>query len=415
MKRDLGIYVGDADGTKGGSLILNPTTGAINVRLDCIKLPMTDQMLHKYFDSRLRIMDTRPISTKIQGATIDFEDPKLLNALSQEERNATTLPLRVSWTDLDHGAAHGGDNDEAKSSDTTSIGELGPRKSSTIPLGETTKRNLRSNSKVMFATALVNSIAEHPFLIQKVYADGAKVTVGKALNMLDAKRWIDALQVEINQMVDTGTLQAIDSSMVPSGSTVINSTMVLKKKPDKYKARLCACGNELKGQISETYSPTIGALTYATVHQIAIIDRMKVRIIDTIGAFLYQDYPQDQNALYVRMPAKVMEACSIPYSTLYRVKKYIYGLPDSGLAYYRAYSQLLTECGYKKSRSDPCLFLKVSADLKEKIYIWIHVDDTFCAASSEELLDVLERDIKKKFNVTVNKNVESYIIFGYQL
>ena len=47
-------------------------------------------------------------------------------------------------------------------------------------------------------------------------------------------------------------------SDLPSNATVINSTMVLRKKPDKYKARLCACGNELKGQISETYSPTIG-------------------------------------------------------------------------------------------------------------------------------------------------------------
>jgi hypothetical protein len=222
------------------------------------------------------------------------------------------------------------------------------------------------------------------------------------------------LQVEIDQMVDTGTLEAIDARVIPSGATVINSTMVLKKKPDKYKARLCACGNELKGQVAETYSPTIGALTYATVHQIVIIDRMHVRIIDTIGAFLYQDYPQDNNALYVRMPAKVMEACSIPCGTLYRVKKYIYGLPDSGLAYYRAYSQLLTECGYKKSRSDPCLFLKISADLKEKVYVWIHVDDTFCAASNEELLDALEHDIKKKFNVTVNKNVESYLGINFK-
>ena len=52
--------------------------------------------------------------------------------------------------------------------------------------------------------------------------------------------------------------------------------MVLKKKPDKFKARLCACGNELKGQIAETNSPTISALTYSTVHQLCIIDRMEV-------------------------------------------------------------------------------------------------------------------------------------------
>ena len=42
MKRDLGIYLGDADDTKRGVLFLNPTTGAIDVRLDFIKLELTD-------------------------------------------------------------------------------------------------------------------------------------------------------------------------------------------------------------------------------------------------------------------------------------------------------------------------------------------------------------------------------------
>ena len=55
--------------------------------------------------------------------------------------------------------------------------------------------------------------------------------------------------------------------------------MVLRIKPDKHKARLCACGNGLKGQIAGIYSPTIGALTYSIVHQIAIIDRMHLRIL----------------------------------------------------------------------------------------------------------------------------------------
>ena len=44
LRRDLGICLGDALGTKRGSLILNPTTGAVSVRLDCIKLELTDEM-----------------------------------------------------------------------------------------------------------------------------------------------------------------------------------------------------------------------------------------------------------------------------------------------------------------------------------------------------------------------------------
>ena len=187
---------------------------------------------------------------------------------------------------------------------------------------------------------------------------------------------MEALNSEIKQLLDTGTLRAVKLSDVPANASLINSTMVLRKKPDKYKARLCACGNELKGQIAEIYSPTIGALTYSVVHQIAIIDRMHVRIIDTVGAYLYQTYPSSLPAIYIKMPFKVMEACKIPPNVVYRIEKYIYGLPDSGRAYYQAYSTLLVNSGYIKSKSDPCLFLKFYPNSDDRIYIWVHVDDT---------------------------------------
>ena len=41
------------------------------------------------------------------------------------------------------------------------------------------------------------------------------------------------------------------------------------------------------------------------VHQIAII----YRIIDTVGAYLYQTYPSSLPVIYIKMPVKVMEAC----------------------------------------------------------------------------------------------------------
>ena len=156
--------------------------------------------------------------------------------------------------------------------------------------------------------------------------------------------------------------------MLEPGATIINSTMILVQKPDdKKKARLCACGNELKGKIADLYSPTIGALTYSTVHQIAVIDRMKVRIIDTVKAYLYQSYPDSSSPIYIRIPAKVMNALQIPEDTVYRIKKYIHGLPDFGRAYYLAYAKLFQNAGYKKAKSDPCLFYKIIGD--ERIYI----------------------------------------------
>ena len=85
-------------------------------------------------------------------------------------------------------------------------------------------------------------------------------------------------------------------------------------------------------------SPTIGALT----NSIAVINRMCVRIIDTVEAYLYQTYPTTLPAIFIKMPVKVMEALHIPFDVVHRIEKYIYGLPDSGRAYYQAYSYLST-------------------------------------------------------------------------
>ena len=73
MRRDLGIDLGDTDDTKRGFLILNPTTSAVQVRLDSIKHELTDQMLQSYYDLRRRLSDARPSIIRIKDTNIDFE------------------------------------------------------------------------------------------------------------------------------------------------------------------------------------------------------------------------------------------------------------------------------------------------------------------------------------------------------
>ena len=134
-----------------------------------------------------------------------------------------------------------------------------------------------------------------------------------------------------------------------------------------------------------------------------------MRIIDTVGAYLYQTYPDTLPPIYIKMPVKVMQACNIPDDVVYRIEKYIYGLPDSGRAYYQAYAKLLVDSGYVKSKSDPCLFLKFSSSSEDRIYIWVHVDDTFVAATTTDLLDEFETVVKSQFKITVKSDVDLYL------
>jgi hypothetical protein len=78
--------------------------------------------------------------------------------------------------------------------------------------------------------------------------------------------------------------------------------------------------------------------------QLAIYDQMHMCSIDTVGAFLHLEYPESLKLLYIIPPKAVAEVCNLNFKETYQVKKYIYGLPDSGRAYYIAYS---ISSGYK--------------------------------------------------------------------
>ena len=55
-----------------------------------------------------------------------------------------------------------------------------------------------------------------------------------------------------------------------------------------------------------------------------------LEFISTRPLLLYQLSTVHQNVCEI-------EACNIPSDFVYRIEKYIYGLPDSGRAYYQAY------------------------------------------------------------------------------
>ena len=110
---------------------------------------------------------------------------------------------------------------------------------------------------------------------------------------------------------------------------------------------------------------------------------MHIQMVDTKAAYLCQDYPADATPLYIKLPKRVAIASNLNPDQTYRVKKYIYGLPDAGRAHYDAYCEHLTQHCYVRTVSDLCLFTKVLAP-NRRVYMWIHVDDTLIAADRLE-------------------------------
>ena len=258
---------------------------------------------------------------------------------------------------------------------------------------------------------------------QEVVINAAKVrtddnpTVTKALRQPDAPQWRVAIKSEvITNLIGSGTLEKVKS--VPPNEKITHLTMQMKKKylpdgeVDKHKARCCFRGDQMEKNYTETYSPTISNLTLAIIQNIAVIDGMHQAVVDTVGAYLQQDYPANLKQLYVKIDRDSAEISGLNPRQIYLVRKYLYGIPDSGRSYYIAYSTLIVKAGYSKSNFDGCLFYKT--DSQGTTYICTHVDDTYVCASSRKLIDQFIAVVKTQYEVTVKDSVENYVGVHYE-
>ena len=150
-------------------------------------------------------------------------------------------------------------------------------------------------------------------------------------------------------------------------------------------------------------------LVHNALLQMAIYDGLFMATFDTIAAYLYQTYPEQIKPLYIMFPKKLAEACGLDPKDLYRVKKYLYGLPDAGLAYYQAYSEHLLQNGYMRSSYDMCLFMRFDASKNLRTYVWLHVDDTFITSTHQEEIERFHEVLQLKFKVTIDKEVLAYL------
>jgi hypothetical protein len=424
VRNQLGIYCGQPE-NKGGNMIYWPCEHTISVRYSCWKIEVTDRQFMMYYEQRHHIRSGSLKFAQVEGAFHDFTKAAAMDEAEEKKWLATLKPLSSSL---------GGD-------DFQQVPCVGNRPTVVTPVHDFAREEKRGSARDETADervtrggtkygmvaepksfedygAFIDVFGGYMFDFQSCFA-ATKTTVGSALRSEHRIEWLKAMKIEIDLLIGGGTLQLVKDSEFDKRAKVIHTTMQLKQKLhqdsslDKWKARLCACGNELFGAVAETFAPTISALAYATVHQISVIDRMHKCTIDTVGAYLHQDYPKDAPVLYVVLPSNVAIALGMDPQARYRIMKYIYGLPDAGRAYYRAYSDHLISKGYERTASDPCLFVKFNGP--NKVYVWCHVDDTFVCSTTKSGLTDFTNAVSEKFKITVVDNVSEYLGISMRL
>jgi hypothetical protein len=173
---------------------------------------------------------------------------------------------------------------------------------------------------------------------------------------------------------------------------------------DKLKCRGALRGDELTRLLralgikpTPTYSPTISTLTFMTVLSLAVIFKMYKATMDVISAYLQIAYPDSARPILVKLDKRICDLLGIDANLRYRVKKYVYGLPDAGRQFYLGFTKVLAD-RYTMSKCDPCLFYRMEGD--EKTFICIHVDDCYIFSNEKKYIDRLQTKVEEVYPVT---------------
>lgn len=161
------------------------------------------------------------------------------------------------------------------------------------------------------------------------------------------------------------------------GKKAVKCKWVLKKKYGtkgellRYKARLVAKGfTQTYGvDYKETYSPVVRYSTIRTLLALAVNFDMDFEHMDVKTAFLNGDL---EETVYMEQPDGFKIKRKENY--VFKLNKTIYGLKQASKAWYDKIDKALTDLQFKKSLSEPCVYMK-SGKTGDLIILAIYVDD----------------------------------------
>lgn len=127
--------------------------------------------------------------------------------------------------------------------------------------------------------------------------------------------------------------------------------------------------------------------------QIAVQNDLIVHQMDVKTAYLHAPIEEE---IYMDQP-EGFEQTKSGQHMVYKLKKSLYGLKQSGRNWYKLLNDYLEQNDFKRNLSDHCVYRK---DIEhETLLIIIWVDDLIIAASKMNLLETFKDTMKSKFNM----------------
>jgi hypothetical protein len=130
--------------------------------------------------------------------------------------------------------------------------------------------------------------------------------------------------------------------------------------------------------------------------------------LDIFGAFITAEIGEEDH-VYVQLPKGLAPDDQGGNAPIWKLKKTLYGLNRSPLAFYTSLTKFLLQHGYTRSANDNCLFYKRNPATGARIFFCIHVDDFAISSIEQYLIDELCTTLKTKYILSEFDNLETFL------
>ena len=222
--------------------------------------------------------------------------------------------------------------------------------------------------------------------------------VGEATKSADASKWEQAMQEEYASLMTKGTWQL---SPLPLDRASVGCKWVFCTKRDatgnivRYKARLVAKGySQVEGvDFHETFAPVAKFCTIRCMAAIGAAMDLEMHQMDVITAFLN---PNLDVVIYMDQPKGFVQEGREHLKC--KLKKAIYGLRQSGRAWYMDVDALFAREGFTRSHADHSLYVKqTSAYL---VIIIVYVDDLIIMTNTMSIMVEVKAMLKREYDMS---------------
>ncbi|KAE9338779.1 hypothetical protein PF008_g11896 [Phytophthora fragariae] len=211
----------------------------------------------------------------------------------------------------------------------------------------------------------------------------------------ESDKWKEESRAEIRAHVRNHTWDLVYR---PPGVRVIGHKWVFALKRDehgniiRYKACLVAlgCFQTYGVDYTSTYSPVASLNTVRIFLAVRCQHGYVVKQYDVETAFLNGDLEEE---VYMVPP----EGINVRDGMVCRLRRSLYGLKQAAAVWHKTIRSVFIALGFKKCKSDPCLFVRVGQN--GPVYIVLYVDDLLIGCGAEEEASSIAEALGARFQL----------------